>query len=93
MDKTLIHECAKNIDLDFIENADNVYRTEDYIVKQLLHTVWDEEKLIQMMGSEDTFYKRTKLRDSEYELIFMARGKDINGKRIHSSFYTRKYVD
>lgn len=39
-----------------------------------------------------TFYRRTKKRDREYELIFAER-KHIDGKRIHSTMYGRTYVD
>ncbi|UKI51948.1 MAG: hypothetical protein L6V79_07310 [Clostridium sp.] len=42
--------------------------------------------------SHDTFYRRTKKRDREYELIFAER-KHIDGKRIHSTMYGRTYVD
>ena len=31
--------------------------------------------------------------DAEYNIIFGERGKQINGKRIRSAMFTRKYVD
>lgn len=70
---------------------DNVYRTKDYIVAQDLqykdHNVYDNVLL-----SHDTYYKRTKKRDAEYELMF--EDKDhIDGRRIPSTSYTRKYID
>ena len=40
----------------------------------------------------DVFYKRNKRRDSEYEKIFYDR-KHIDGKRLPSTMFTRKYVD
>lgn len=80
-------------DIDFIKGAENLYRTDEFIVKQVLHTTWDSEKMIMMMGSEDTYYARTYKRDSEYELFFEDRGQDIDGKRIKTAFYTRKYID
>lgn len=90
------HLTWENINLekiDFIKDAENVYRTKDFIVKQVLHSSWDDEKMIMMIGSEDTYYARTHRRDSEYNLLFEDRGRDINGKRIRTAFYTRKYID
>lgn len=90
------HLTWANIDLnkvDFIKGAENVYRTNDFIVKQVLHSSWDSEKMIMMIGSEDTYYARTYKRDAEYNLLFEDRGRDINGKRIRTAFYTRKYID
>ena len=76
---------------DFVMDADNVYRTSKYIVKQSLK--------VQLYSTEanaiiscDVFYKRNKRRDNEYEQIFYDR-KCIDGKRLPSTMYTRKYVD
>lgn len=90
------HKKAKNIDtvtIDFVNNADNVYRTREYIVKQQISTSVNKKSLITHLISEDTYYLRTPKRDVEYNIIFKVRGKNIDGKRIRSTMYTRKYVD
>lgn len=76
---------------DFIKDADNIYRTKHYIVKQFLVLDTDLE-LGSTIISEDTFYKRTKKRDKEYECIFAER-KFIDGKRITATMSKRKYID
>ena len=90
------HKKAKNIDtvtIDFVNNADNVYRTREYIVKQQISTSVNKNSLITHLISQDTYYLRTPKRDVEYNIIFKVRGKNIDGKRIRSTMYTRKYVD
>ena len=90
------HKKAKNIDavtIDFVNNADNVYRTREYIVKQQISTSVNKNSLITHLISEDTYYLRIPKRDVEYNIIFKVRGKNIDGKRIRSTMYTRKYVD
>ena len=79
--------------VDFLQKADNVYRTSDYIVKQKICTTLDEDTLITHLISDDTYYARTQKRDAEYNVIFRERGKEIDGKRIKSSMFTRKYID
>ena len=90
------HKKAKNIDtvtIDFVDKADNVYRTREYIVKQQISTSVNKNSLITHLISEDTYYLRTPKRDVEYNIIFKVRGKNIDGKRIRSTMYTRKHVD
>ena len=74
-----------------ISDADNVYRTKFYIVKQKIKVV-DDDPGTSMLLSEDSFYSRTTERDEEYELLFAARGKKINGKRIRTAVSTRRYL-
>lgn len=93
MSKHLTWENIRPEKIDFMKGADNIYRTKDFIVKQVLHTSVDSDKLITRLGSEDTYYIRTRRRDAEYNLLFEDRGRDINGKRIRTAFYTRKYID
>lgn len=76
---------------DFVLDADNVYRTSNYIVKQSLKVQLNSEEANAIISC-DVFYKRTKRRDSEYEQIFYDR-KRIDGKRLPSTMFTRKYVD
>ncbi len=79
--------------IDFIENADNVYRTKHFIVKQKVNICKSAVIGDAMMMSIDTYYARTPSRDFEYDIIFKTRGKQIEGKRIIASIYTRKYVE
>lgn len=80
----------KNIIPDFIIDADNVYRTKHYIIKQIL--VLDNcSNTDNHIMSHDTFYTRTKKRDSQYEFIYDNK-PNINGKRLPSTMCSRKYV-
>ena len=76
---------------DFILQADNVYRTRNYIVKQRLEYIENttEDNVI---ISYDTFYKRTQLRDKQY-IIMYGDKHHPNGKRMPSTTYTRVYID
>lgn len=76
---------------DFVIDADNVYRTSNYIVKQSLKVQLNSAEANAIISC-DVFYKRTKRRDSEYEQVFYDR-KQIDGKRLPSTMFTRKYVD
>ena len=76
---------------DFMVDAMNVYRTRDFIVKQVIGIKYSDVENIAVI-SNDTFYRRSKKRDREYERIFWER-KQINGKRIPSTMYARTYVD
>lgn len=74
-----------------VENSTNVYRTNKYIVCQKL-TIEIHSILQNFILSQDTYYKRTRQRDKEYEKEFGTR-LDIDGKRLKSTSYTRKYID
>lgn len=76
---------------DFLDNNNNIYRTRKYIVKQCMEIRFDSEEN-NTVCSYDTFYRRTKQRDKEYENFFKDR-KNINGKRLSTSMYARTYVD
>ena len=69
----------------------NVYRTRDYIVKQELYLIANAEQNNAVL-SVDTYYRRTLLRDSEYQLLYKDR-KHIDGKRLPSNTYIRTYID
>ena len=76
--------------VDFLENADNVYRTKRYIVKQEIDLEVDS-LYDNMMVSHDTYYLRTAARDAKYDNVF--RGKvNLNGKRVATGMSTRRYV-
>ena len=76
---------------DFLIDADNVYRTNSYIVKQVIQII---ENDIEDNGivSHDTYYRRTTARDLAYNMAFMDKTK-INGKRLPSTQYTRRYIE
>ncbi|MBS5850345.1 MAG: hypothetical protein L6V85_04220 [Clostridiales bacterium] len=70
---------------------ENVYRTRDYIVKQELYLIANAEQNNAVL-SVDTYYRRTLLRDSKYQLLYKDR-KHIDGKRLPSNTYIRTYID
>lgn len=76
--------------MEFLQGADNVYRTDMYIVKQMVSI--SVKDFSGFLMSEDTFYLRNAQRDSDYEFAFRFR-KNKEGKRISSASYSRKYVD
>lgn len=86
--KHLDTACCLNLDdVDFLKNATNVYRTEEFIVSQ--HICFSSDSLgTTRILSEDTYYRRTKLRDMFFEKLF-----DGNGKRIHSAMHVRTYIE
>ena len=75
---------------EFLKDATNVYRTKNYIVKQLIGLEYDSVEGANLC-SYDTFYLRTKARDAEYENFFRTR-RCVNGKRLTTGLATRKYV-
>lgn len=70
---------------------ENVYRTRDYIVKQELYLIVNAEQNNAVL-SVDTYYRRTLLRDSKYQLLYKDR-KHIDGKRLPSNTYIRTYIE
>lgn len=76
--------------IDFIKDASNVYRTKNYIVRQILSIeVIDAATVVY---SRDTFFKRTKLRNAQYNFIHNIQ-KGFNNKRVPATMTTRIYVD
>ncbi|HCY49202.1 MAG TPA: hypothetical protein DHU79_02955 [Clostridiales bacterium] len=76
---------------DFILYADNVYRTKEFIVKQQLSIIRKDGYEVPVLLSTDTFYKRTKYRDYQYDIMYDDR-EIPEGKRLPSTSYTRKYI-
>ena len=76
---------------EFIKDDMNVYRTKYFIVKQNVSVCSDETDGISVV-SADTFYVRTRVRDKVYEEFFRKR-KNINGKRIPTTMYSRNYIE
>ena len=79
-------------DVDFLQCADNVYRTDEFIVRQQI-SVTTDEILIGMVLSRDTYFSRTEERDAIYNEFFKFRGKRIDGQRIKAKVSIRKYID
>lgn len=77
--------------IDELEIADNVYRTQDYIVTQDL-SVTENDFDGMLICSIDIFFKRNKERDAMYEKVFENRIHQ-DGKRVHCSMYSRRYID
>ena len=75
---------------ELLQDAVNVYRTKNYIVKQDLYIDRNIDG-DDILYSNDTFYLRNKNVDKLYEMIFKNR-KNINGKRFRSTSFARKYV-
>jgi len=73
------------------QQAINVYRTRKYIVTQdiYLNECVDGSSVL---FSKDTYYLRNKKLDKQYEVRFKDR-EYINGKRVHTTMYTRKYFE
>ena len=76
---------------EFVRNATNVYRTRDFIVKQVIGIKIDCEENNAVV-SHDTFYRRTSKRDAEYEILFCHR-KRLDGKRLPTTMYAKTYID
>ena len=75
---------------DFMINATNVYRTPEYIVRQQITIVASPGKDSYLL-SEDTYFERTPLREFQYICVFANRRR-VDGRRLPSTAYTRKYV-
>ena len=80
----------KNRVPDYLKGATNVYRTKQYIVKQILGIQYSQEEN-NVVFSRDTYYRRTPERDREYEILFCLR-RNVDGKRLPSTMYARIYV-
>ncbi|MCD7729836.1 MAG: hypothetical protein LUI60_08040 [Clostridia bacterium] len=75
---------------EFLEDATNIYRTKDYIVCQYVSMQCRDNQ--NMVVSYDTYYRRTEKRDAQYEILFEDR-RNLDGKRMAVSMYTRTYID
>lgn len=77
---------------ELLRNSTNIYRTEQYIVKQQISVsnVIDGNTV---MISDDIFYIRTPIRDRMFEKLFESTRINLNGKRIKTALQTRQYVE
>ena len=73
------------------QQAINVYRTRKYIVTQDIHLSECVDGS-SVLFSKDTYYLRNRKLDKQYEAQFKDR-EYINGKRVHTTMYTRKYFE
>ena len=80
----------KNRVPDYLKGATNVYRTKQYIVKQILGIQYSQKEN-NVVFSRDTYYRRTPERDREYEILFCLR-RNVDGKRLPSTMYARIYI-
>ena len=76
--------------LELFSNAENIYRTKFYIIKQQILYLYDSDGNT-TIHSDDTYYLRNKKLDSLFEKTFSNR-KKLNGQRIHSLTHTKTYV-
>ena len=77
--------------VDELELASNAYRTKNYIVTQRIMFRQTEADGSMIMSIE-AFYKRNQERDTIFEKVFENR-INIDGRRLHSTMYTRSYIE
>lgn len=77
--------------VEMLEIATNVYRTKNYIVCQIVGLQRDPE-LDSAAISQDAYFARTAARDRLYDDVFEDR-INIDGRRLPTNMYTRKYID
>lgn len=77
--------------IDFLQNADNVYRTTEFIVKQKISLSWNDKCEVHTV-SDDTYFVRTPKRDAQFDSIFSIR-ENVDGRRVKSGAYTRTYKE
>lgn len=77
--------------LEFAKDSTNVYRTKHYIVRQCIGIKYGLAEN-NVLFSHDTFYLRTRKRDRQYEDYYFDR-KNIDGKRLPTTMYARRYVE
>ena len=77
--------------VDELELASNAYRTKNYIVTQRI-MFRQTETDGSMIMSVEVLYKRNQERDTIFEKVFEKR-VNVNGRRLHSTMYTRSYVE
>ena len=76
---------------DFLQGADNVYRTKHFIVKQVI-VIQENNEEDNLLISYDTYYRRTLKRDFAYNVVFQDKN-NLDGKRLPSTIYTRTYIE
>ena len=74
----------------FWADADNVYRTEFYVVKQKIYVLRAKNGKTYSI-SEDTYYPRFDSIDKHFEMVFADR-EPIDGKRLPASTFIRTFA-
>jgi len=78
-------------EIDFLDNANNIYETKTYLVRQEVSI--EIINGITVVYSRDTFYAKTSLRMSQLEFLKSIRPSLVNAKRVPATMTTRTYVD
>lgn len=76
---------------EFLIEATNVYRTKHFIVRQVI-SIHQNSLNNNELFSIDTFFKRTKIRDKQFNFIFKDR-TNLEGKRLPTTAYSKSYID
>lgn len=76
---------------NYIKNADNIYRTKNFIVfQEIVVDAIDDEVLATL--SFDTYLTRTPERDKAFEKVYHSRA-NLEGKRFPATMHTRTYIE
>lgn len=78
-------------EMDFIDNANNIYETKIYLVKQEISV--EIINGVTVVYSRDTFYAKTSLRMSQLEFLKSIRPTLVESKRVCANMTTRTYVN
>ena len=78
-------------EIDFLDNANNIYETKNFIVRQEISV--EILNGITVIYSRDTFYSRTSLRKAQLDFLKSIRPTLVNCKRVPATMTTRKYID
>ncbi len=76
---------------DFLQDADNVYRTKHFIVKQVMK-IHENSVENNSVISYDTYYCRTIKRDLAYNMAYQDKA-NLDGNRLPSTVYTKTYIE
>ena len=76
---------------EYLTKADNVYRTQDYIVIQRISIAREGSEDPESI-SRDVYVRRTRQSDAEYEAIGRNR-RNIDGKRLPTTLQMRRYIE
>ena len=80
---------VKLANMDFLQGADNIYRTPEFSVSQRIALVVTK-KGDAYTKSEDHYYVRTGQRNADYDFACQLR-ENPEGKRIKTTVYVRHY--
>lgn len=78
-------------EIDFLDNANNIYETKNFIVRQEVSI--EILNGITFVYSRDTFYAKTSRRTAQLDFLKSIRPTLVNGKRVLATMTSRTYVD